>query len=128
MSNHKNKTTERPSILDYIGLPKLGLQPPWECSGWKRLDDGLIVYFNEKYIKSSGKNKGKEGWRKTAKQTFISLADTKEGQLKWEAETGKCSICGGDGIEEYGFSVAAHLRECTRCNGSGKSENERRGK
>ncbi len=45
----------------------------------------------------------------------------KVNQGKWYcANTGKCGMCGGDGLMDGSFGLGANNLKCTLCNGSGK--------
>ncbi|QSQ14082.1 hypothetical protein [Myxococcus landrumensis] len=75
----------------------------------------------------SGPRKGKPNYGKpdpgTERRLVISFVELDACKAQWEAETGKCSKCGGSGEEGAGWSKegGSRYRTCTRCNGSGKA-------
>lgn len=71
---------------------------------------------------ASGKRKGKPDWRGVAHdEMVIGTAELTARMERWEAETGKCHRCGGDGAETIGWSTngGAKTRTCSRCKGKG---------
>ena len=116
--------TQRPNTLTMIARRKLQLPDTYTCCGWTRVDpDGLLVRMKEEYIKASGKNKGKPGWRGEERTAFVTYAENKAECAAWEKSTGKCSTCGGDGQEWDGWSAkdGTRYKECRRCSGSGNA-------
>lgn len=119
--------TKAPDTLSIIARRKLNLPDVYTCCGWRRVDpDGLLVNIAEEYIKQSGKNKGKRGWRGKERTAFVTYAEEIAERVSWEKSTGKCSTCGGDGKEICGWSVESgqKYRECKRCNGSGQANEQ----
>lgn len=54
----------------------------------------------------------------TRKQDCPSL---KMNNAKWYcSNTGKCGMCGGDGLMDGSFGLGANSLKCTLCNGSGR--------
>ena len=74
---------------------------------------------------SRGPRKGRAKWpaRKDCQVFRFTPAQLEEAMLAWEAETGNCSTCGGDGQEQFGWSKAEgkRYRQCSRCGGTGKA-------
>lgn len=74
---------------------------------------------------SKGKNKGKPVWppRKDCEVFRFTLEQKEQVRIAWEAETGNCSTCGGDGQEFIGWSRVDgnRYRQCSRCCGTGKA-------
>lgn len=68
-----------------------------------------------------GPRKGKPKWSGVTLATYwIRRADVEETKRLWEAESGKCANCEGDGKETASVSVNGKtFRTCSRCNGSG---------
>jgi hypothetical protein len=111
-----------PDILTIIARKKLHLEEPWKSCGWKRLDpDGLLVRIAQEKTISRGPRKGKIAWHGEVKEVFVSYAETTVAELEWEAQTGKCHNCGGDGQENCGWhhETGPRYRTCQRCTGSG---------
>lgn len=75
-----------------------------------------------------GPRKGQPNWRKLDRSTrevlYVTPAAHSAWCLLWEARTGKCRECAGDGEVCTGWSVAEGRRTkiCPRCGGSGLAE------
>lgn len=74
---------------------------------------------------SRGRNKGHPDWRTADKETerevFVSESAFDARRARFEAETGKCHACQGDGQEVQSWSAEKGVtyRDCSRCKGSG---------
>ncbi len=72
-----------------------------------------------------GKRKGQPNWRKMDRSTREVLYITPDAHAAWcslwEARTGKCHECTGDGEVCIGWSAAdgSRMKVCPRCGGSG---------
>ena len=115
--------TQRPDVLSITARQKLNLPETHTVCGWQRMHDGVLVTMQEEYVKASGKNKGQTSWRGKKHQCFVSYTEIEAAEKAWEQSTGKCSTCGGDGIQQYGWSreLGALLRRCAPCGGKGNA-------
>jgi hypothetical protein len=74
----------------------------------------------------SGPRKGRKNWAKRDKSTEFSVRYTerqeKEVQLQWEADTGFCHKCHGNGTAWAGWSAVngTTYKICRRCAGTGQ--------
>lgn len=69
-----------------------------------------------------GPRSGEINWSKATgrAELLITFADIDARADRWEAETGLCSSCGGDGTTARRMSSAGVETEpCRRCNGNG---------
>ena len=76
-----------------------------------------------------GSRKGQRNWRARDKATertaYFTPAEHREWLKRWEAATGKCSECRGEGKTVASVSVYEGVkhRECSACHGDGKAHN-----
>ncbi|WP_411975956.1 hypothetical protein [Sulfitobacter faviae] len=74
-----------------------------------------------------GKRKGRTTWRDMDPSTKMVFTFTRQQMAAfrkaWEAETGECSNCHGNGTECYGWSATEgeRFRPCKACNATGKA-------
>lgn len=117
--------TPRPDVIGMISRRKLNLPDTHTVCGWRRIPDGLIVALREEFVKSRGKNKGKPAWRGQEHECYVSHTELEAETIAWEQSTGKCSTCGGDGVQAYGWSreLGELRRPCSPCEGTGKAPN-----
>jgi hypothetical protein len=75
-----------------------------------------------------GKRKGQPNWRKLDRSTrevlYITPAEHAAWCSLWEARTGRCHECTGDGEVCTGWSALAgrRMKVCPRCGGSGQAK------
>lgn len=95
----------------------------WEFFTWEALTGGVLVKGSETYTKTSGKNKGRKGWRGTVSTVIVTPEDEREEERIFEQETGNCHQCGGDGQEwaKWTRDAGNQYKTCTRCSGTGKA-------
>jgi hypothetical protein len=78
---------------------------------------------------SRGPRKGRTKWpaNKDCQVFQFTPAQLDDVMLAWEAETGNCFTCGGDGQEQFGWSKAEgrRYRQCSRCGGTGKAPQQK---
>jgi len=76
-----------------------------------------------------GKRKGRKNWRALDKATdrtaYFTPDEHKAFRARWEAATGKCSECCGEGktLASLSMDTGATYRECSACHGTGKAPN-----
>jgi hypothetical protein len=117
---------------------KLGLPEEWH---WFRLEaigynlppaqQATMVEGAVAPISTRGKRKGHRLWRNRDKATehkFVVTRDTiRSLKAEWEAETGLCHDCAGDGQRSRGWSAAEGTlwEPCPRCGATGRRPEER---
>ena len=74
---------------------------------------------------------GARTWAKPLQKAIVTLADVTRVTAAYEASTGLCGGCGGDGLEQGRVTfvpkpVTYVYRTCSRCTGSGKPTTEAR--
>lgn len=121
--------TERPDLYNLFGASS-GMPAGWRWYALEALDGvspGSAVLITGAVCTatfSRGARVGQVNWAKRDKTTDRKLVATKA-QLDavrdaWEAETGKCSDCGGSGQQAWGWgSEGAMYRHCRRCGTTG---------
>ena len=75
-------------------------------------------------VYKSGPRKGQPNWSKRTdeREFLITTRDYDAAMAAWEAETGNCSRCGGDGQELASASSAGSTyRACRKCNATGRA-------
>ncbi len=83
-------------------------QPGYGWEFWGAVPIGTI---------SHGPRKGQPKWppQRDWLDVVITIEQMQETRLQWEADTGLCSWCGGNG-QSHGTGAA----ECRHCSGTGK--------
>src|SRR3990167_10787897 len=104
----------RPGQDEAIVRRKLGaLLDNWAICGWERLDPDTTIYSGGPYrLLTRGKRKGLKTWDKVAHRCAGTDAEHAAECLRFEAETGSCSTCGGDGQEWAGWHREDGLYLC----------------
>lgn len=76
-----------------------------------------------------GPKKGKPNYRKkvNVRMFAVTVAQAGDWEDEWEAETGKCSNCLGEGrvVSKWSKAGGTEWRVCKLCNGRGKLTTER---
>lgn len=116
------------TLLEQQAREKANQGPDWGVYRWEHLPEsngmmltGAVVTATYK----SGKRKGMTNWTKrdasTERRIFISYAEREAYEAAWEASTGKCSRCEGEGKTPAGWSkdTGQTYRDCPKCKGTG---------
>lgn len=112
---------------------KASLPEHWVFSGWRRVNFGTPhealeitgAVVTETFKR--GPRKGRLNWAKRDKSTEWSFrftdAERAAFYAAWEAETGLCHACHGNGEEFYGWSrdEGNKYRPCNRCGATGEA-------
>ena len=118
----------RPGHDEAVVRRKLGELPDnWAICGWERIGNDTTVYRGGLYrLLTRGKRKGLKTWDKVTHRCAVTDAEHSAECLRFEAETGTCATCGGDGQEWAGWhrDNGNYFRKCSRCAGSGKPPND----
>ena len=114
--------------LDEVARRKVAGPEGWEVCGWERIGTGndLVVEGGVPRLLKAGPKKGKKTWRDVPVQkAVVTEAELKAEHARYEAETGNCGDCFGNGEVFASWSVSAGVkhRPCKRCNGTGKTPN-----
>jgi hypothetical protein len=104
-----------------------GLGPDWIMSAWDASKPGFLIVTGAVCREriSAGPRAGQPDWDKRDKDTEIPVtfsdAQHKAWLLAWEAETGKCHLCSGNGLEWCGWNCETgdRFRPCSRCGATG---------
>jgi len=125
--------TEGRKFFDFnlMMIKSLGSVPDgWEIFKWEVLNHDTahecIQFVGGVGRKiTRGKRKGRTTWRgmdQSKKMIFAFTHDQiREYKRKWEAETGMCSSCHGNGTRAIGWSAVdgTRYRPCENCDASG---------
>lgn len=97
------------------------LPPNWSYYTWEDVGGALIVKGSEEYRKTKGANKGARAWRGPKLTVVVTDEDQRMEERLYEAETGKCHQCQGDGQMwlKWTHDVGNHFGPCNRCAGTG---------
>lgn len=120
-------------LLEIHAREKAGMGETWNLYHYEHVTlGGKHVGYELKGAvappKLSGKSKGQPNWAKrdmaTDRTVGISVADHDAWVDQWEARTGLCRECMGDGKTVASFSVSdgPTYRECGSCQGTGKAK------
>lgn len=110
--------------MNTVAARKAGDIPGWEPWFYERVGGGLIIKGGIPRLISKGPRKGKKTWDPKESQTVVVTPEEVEREYqRYEAETGKCGECFGDGkvVASAGVSGTTY-RECKVCGGSGKAK------
>ncbi len=111
------KTTQRYDAINAIIKQRWGQE--YSCYIFRVRPDGDYYLKAAPEIK---KRNGKRNWVKAKRvQLILSPNQIRRKAMEWEAETGLCYECGGDGIELVGYSVTNGQKviPCRYCTGTG---------
>jgi hypothetical protein len=104
----------RPDHLLSIARRKLNrpdaVTMSWECIPFDGPTEGVRIVVVDDNI----------NWR-NPETVLVDARDEAEEKARFERETGKCHICGGDGQEWRGWDreTGHRWRACKRCSGTG---------
>lgn len=111
-----------------------GVGPEYHMASWnhkeatKTKPERLIVVLMTAPLLASGEIAWKYADRATKKTVDMGLADHDRWTLEWERLTGKCRQCStkhpGQQWDGWNCNTGDRFRTCTRCNGTGKRQNE----
>lgn len=115
-----------PDIYLLAAQHRYRLSPDWQWRQIVSLDDGFIELHGASPISAykSGPRRGQPRFppRSQCRRVIVTRQDVADARARWEAETGRCSHCGGEGQEAIGWSAAegTRYRTCRACSGTGK--------
>ena len=109
-----------------------GLPAEWQPFLWQVLKspgatepDAYLVEGGIAPVRTRGKRKGQRDWRRldplSRYKFYINPAEHQQWLARYEASTGRCFNCAGEGTEFASWSVTEGTknRPCSRCNGTG---------
>lgn len=106
------------SHYDTIAKQRAGNIEGWEPFYLELITGGLIIKGGVPTLVTRGPTKGEKRWNtKEAQTVMVSNDDADREYVRYEAETGNCGGCFGDGK-----SVFNELKPCKKCNGTGKAK------
>jgi len=120
---------ERVHLMEVHARRKLVMPDEWRAYRWEAKSADVLVVtgciVTATYTR--GPRKGRPNFDKRDKATDLPVVITRTEHAAfcqaWEAETGRCHACQGNGTECYGWSKAAgsRYRDCKRCNATGNA-------
>ena len=120
-------TTQPPDLHELTARRVHSLPPEWRAGVYRSLHPlGFELIGSVPIgIISRGPRKGRPKFppRNQWRAVVISNEQVAETWRQWEAETGRCSHCGGSGQQVKSISVTegASYRTCSGCGGTGKT-------
>ncbi len=134
---HPNDKHPRFDFLEELAREKENMPPTWRVYRWECFPKNgtRTIYLQVSgavcVVKfSKGKRAGHTNWRMrdktTERITHVLPAELDAYKAKWEAETGRCMDCFGNGQEWNGWSAAEGTiyRDCRRCKTTGAAPRE----
>ncbi len=109
--------------METVARRKAGGSDAWEFCAWESVGEGgMIVEGGIPRLLKAGPRKGKKTWRDMPTQkVVVTAAEIDVEHARYEAETGKCGDCFGNGQKFARWSQAngVELKECGPCKGTG---------
>lgn len=121
--------TKHEDHITAIARRMLGItSPTWGIFQYEAIDRtgtnrglGFMVTGSETGVFKSGPRKGKRRFIGARSQCVILPFMQREQEARFEAETGECHACMGEGKVPHGWGPdGTHYRPCPRCNATGK--------
>jgi hypothetical protein len=107
-----------------VASRKVNAPEDFEWFSWECLDDGgvLMEGSTSSGLHESGPRKGRPKFDGPRKKTVVTEEEHTAERLRYEAETGNCFQCGGDGQMSWGWDniKGSIWRPCDRCAATGK--------
>lgn len=116
--------------LEEVARRKVNGPDGWAVCRWERIGAGndLVVTGGVPRVLKSGPRKGRLTWRDVPTQkAVVTGAEIEIEKVRYEANTGKCGDCMGNGEVFASWSAAEGIkhRPCMRCGGTGERPNNR---
>lgn len=114
------KTQQPPDFFNLAVRQLCGAAEGWEWFSAEAVPPDAILLEGGVPVKIT--RTGRRHWKSgTGDRYVVTRAQVAAVEAEWEARTGKCRQCGGDGLEHHGWARTdgARYRECTRCLGTG---------
>ena len=110
-------------FAENIARAKLAPLPDgWDISRFEAIGPDAALYtFSGYRILTRGPHAGKRKYMGPSRTAVVTDAEIAAARAAFEAATGKCCNCAGDGREYIGWSAQSgpKFRTCNRCSGSG---------
>lgn len=107
-----------------VAIRKAGIVG-WEPYRLEVVGDVVLVDGAIPHIITRGPKKGQKRWSPlvSPRKTYVTHAEAVEEEKRYEAETGKCGDCFGEGKKVWGWNKdeGTKYRECKKCHGCGKA-------
>ena len=106
-------------------IARAKLQPlpeGWDIRRFEAVGTDAALYtFSAFRIRTRGPNVGKRKATGPSRAAVVTDAEIAAARAAFEADTGMCANCAGDGAEYAGWSaqIGRKFRTCNRCSGSG---------
>lgn len=120
-----------PDFWNLIAERKRGMPVGWGWFSIKLVDSSTGAALLKGAVCTAvfqrGPQKGQKNWskrdRSTERELVITEAELAAMRLEWEAETGRCFVCGGSGQQFASWSATAGTKTepCTRCRSTGRA-------
>ena len=113
----------RPDFINVVARAKLGKTDEWRWCRWTDIGGGYHVWGGVPRTLTRGKRKGELTWDGPLDQCAVTAREIREAEAAYEAATGACHKCGGDGKEWIGWSCYEGNKygPCRRCGATGKA-------
>jgi len=101
---------------------KISLPADWDFYKWERVGPDAVVLTASAF--KVGPRTGKKKWFGPSTRVAVTFAEIAAEEKAFEAETGKCYKCGGDGEEWAGWNhkTGHYFRPCSRCGATGNAK------
>ena len=109
--------------MDVVAKRKAGNIEGWEPWYYERLGGGVVIKGGIPRLITRGPRKGEKTWDTQNSQTVVVSSEDIDREFhRFEAETGKCGECMGEGktVASAGVSGTTY-RECKVCKGTGNA-------
>lgn len=116
------------SFYENIARRKLEKPPEWMACIWERIGpDASKIEGGLTTPILRGKRKGKPKWigpRRNFDACIVTDEEIRREKTSYEASTGRCAECLGEGKVIYSISVTdgTKNRDCSACKGTGKAQ------
>lgn len=109
--------------LQRVANRKVAAPATWEWFRFEAIGDDAIMLTGCDAVSvfTKGPRKGKPTYREPQRRVVITDAEIAEEYANYEAETGKCGKCLGEGRIWWGWDheTGTKYRECPTCHGNG---------
>lgn len=112
-----------PFFLGDIALRKTRKGDGWSWCSIERVGDDFLVGVKQCRPRKSGPRKGKMMFYGESERCVVTRQELESEKIRYEAETGKCWLCGGVGSVSIGHSIhnGTLVDDCERCKATGKA-------
>ena len=117
------RPTNRPFVPELAARKKIGAGDDWKLYAVKHIDDDITLV--EGAVPLGVRKNGLPKWPpvKDCQKVYVTMQQRDEVARAYEASTGRCVECGGDGFVFNGwhYEKGFKYRDCTKCGATGKA-------